>query len=462
MDSLNASPGIESRKRKPFPIEGSPQMLKDFLNDDFSSCSSNGFSSFPRRACFTTVRNLVQMDLNSRDSDNAEKLLRSRFKVASKTISAFHKASAVVIKVIKYLPFSSIKAPTEPHNRTKQGILSRSLSRSLRQNFWKKRDKVENYDIKVRVMVKDIIRWKSFGDLIEEKQQKPPDICSSPLQISSIAATAVADDGTTATTSISSNNSNSWTDCDFTSEYLQSSGGSSEYLDENEGEEGKECSVEEKMTSNKGHNAVGADSLETTTYSVDPKGECPLEEKEQFSPVLVLDFPDEEEDDDGDGYTESAFHQSLASIERRKEKLLQKIRRFESLAELEPVDLEKRIALSEKDDSGESPCDDGVLLSQEDEDEVDLEAKMAGKGTTEGNGSACKEVVKMARDWVNGNSCGGLGLELEYNRETYVREMENGGGSWRKFEEEQREVAVEVESGVLCSLVDELLIDLFS
>ncbi|XP_043715622.1 uncharacterized protein LOC122664012 isoform X2 [Telopea speciosissima] len=511
MAYLSSDPGSESRRRKPFPIEQRPQMLKDFLMDDFSSCSSNGFRSFPRHACRKTVRNLVEMDLKSRDSNHYCRLMRSRSKAASKTISAFHKASEVVMNVVKHLPFSSMKAPSQPKSQTKQGILPRSLSRRLRRSFWKKRDVVENYsikDIKVRVMIKDIIRWKSFRDLIEEKQQQPLDFSPSPLQISSIAAvsaTTADGDTTTITTnsSISSNNSksNSWSESDFTSEYLQSSGGSSEYS----GDESKECSgVEKKMTSNGGHNAIREDSMETTTNSVDPKGDCTYEEKKQFSPVSVLDFP-EEEDDDGETETPSSFHQSLANMERTKQKLMHKIRRFESLAQLEPVDLGKRIALLEKDDSGESSSQN---VSQEDEDEeqeceVEPETKMAeGRAlellklmkttsslegwTTTGNldgvlldflkeritGTAAvaeeadgfdyKEVVKVARAWVNEKPFGGMALGLEYNRETYVREMESEEGRWRKFEEEQSELAMEVENGVLGSLVDELLVDLFS
>ncbi|KAJ4953202.1 hypothetical protein NE237_030034 [Protea cynaroides] len=457
-------------------MERSPQMLKDFLVDDLSSCSSNRFASLPRRACCTTVPNLVEMDSRARDSDNARKLLRRRFKAASKTISTFQKASELVINVIKHLPFSSIKARSQPQSRTKQRILPRSLSRRLRRSLWKKKDKVESYDIreiKVRVMIKDIIRWKSFRDLIEEKQQ-PLNFSSSPLHTSSIA-TAIAADAdtttittttttTTTTTSISSSNSyrksNSWSACDFTSEFLQSSGGSSEYLGENEGEKGKECSVEEKMPSNRARNAVCEQSMETTTNSVDPKGDT--EEKEQFSPVSVLDFP-EEEDDDDDGDTEAAaspFHQSLNNLERKKKKLMQKIRRFESLSKLEPVDLEKRIALSEKDESGESPFDmkltnpfEGRKTGIVDRVLVDfLMEKIMRKRDDEiksavgddGNGSDYKEVVKVAIDWMSGNHCGGLGLGLEYDREGYVKEMECGGRRWRKFEEEQEAVAMEV------------------
>ncbi|RVW16284.1 hypothetical protein CK203_067871 [Vitis vinifera] len=74
------------------------------------------------------------------------------------------------------------------------------------------------------------------------------------------------------------------------------------------------------------------------------------EEKEQFSPVSVLDCPFEDEDEDEDEEMCSPFQHRVTHMEGNKQKLLQKIRRFESVAELEPVDLEKRIALLELDD----------------------------------------------------------------------------------------------------------------
>ncbi|GLT54969.1 hypothetical protein SLA2020_281270 [Shorea laevis] len=55
--------------RKPVMIQRRRLMLKDYLRDDFlSSCSSNGFKSFPRRQCCTTVRFLLELDLKARGS----------------------------------------------------------------------------------------------------------------------------------------------------------------------------------------------------------------------------------------------------------------------------------------------------------------------------------------------------------------------------------------------------------
>lgn len=192
---------------------------------------------------------------------------------------------------------------------------------------------------------------------------------------------------------------------------------------------------------------------------------------------------------------------------------MQKIRRFESLAQLEPVDLEKRIALSELEDSEEHPRDSYSIIFHDDssfeededqqeqeenkealmaeeramkllkllkakdsveshEDDVDgvlldffREKILGGNQTTrvavrEGDGLDC-ELLKVARDWMNGHRYGSLEWRLEDSRETCVRDIEDEG-NWRKFEEEQGELAVDLEIGILGSLVDELLLDLLA
>ncbi|GLT54966.1 hypothetical protein SLA2020_281240 [Shorea laevis] len=143
--------------RKPVMIQRRPLMLKDYLRDDFlSSCSSNGFKSFPRRQCCTTVRFLLELDLKARGSPTTcstkrhRLLRRSRSKaVASTTISALHRASQAVINAVKkQLPFhESVKSPsTSARNGALKGLLPRSLSRKLfsRKSFWRKADNKES------------------------------------------------------------------------------------------------------------------------------------------------------------------------------------------------------------------------------------------------------------------------------------------------------------------------------
>ncbi|KAF8380336.1 hypothetical protein HHK36_027820 [Tetracentron sinense] len=475
MALLNSSAAeTESKLRKPLMIERRPLMLKDFLRDDSNSCSSNGFRSFPRRSCYPTVRNILEMDLEARDSNSTSRLLRSRSKAASTTISALQKASEAVINAVKLFPFSSIN----PHSSSlsKQGFLTRSLSRKLlRRSFWRKTDKEER-EIRIRVTVKDIIRWRSFRDLVEENQ-KPLDFSSSPPPPYT----------TTTTSSTSHSNSNSWCDYGFESDYLQCSSCNSEYSGENEAEEGKKYSPEKKMISKREGVADSEDSMAATTYTVvvDAKEESQYEEKEQFSPVSVLDFPFEEDEET------SSFQQSLASIGRSKKKLMQKIRRFESLAQLEPIDLEKWIAVSDLDEPLESPRNYSSISthSEKQEDEETQKAKEKAwellkliKATSSVESSKSNvdlmlldflrdgildrnqntQLLKMARDWMNGNNYHGL---LEYGlkdyREACVRDMEMGG-RWMKLDKEQGELAFEMEIGVLGDLLDELLLDLLS
>lgn len=147
-------------------IERRPQMLKEFLVEDFSSCSSNGFTSYPRKECYTTVRNLLEIDLQNRDSNN---LVRSRSKVTSPAISALQRASELVINSVKYFQFSSVKSSSSP-KRIKPGyaFLSRSLSlKLLRRSFSRNADKEEV-----------IKRRKSFGNPNKTKQ-KPVDLPST-------------------------------------------------------------------------------------------------------------------------------------------------------------------------------------------------------------------------------------------------------------------------------------------
>ncbi|KAF8017814.1 hypothetical protein BT93_H2881 [Corymbia citriodora subsp. variegata] len=90
------------------------------------------------------------------------------------------------------------------------------------------------------------------------------------------------------------------------------------------------------------------------------------EEKEQCSPVSVLDRPFEEEEEDdrqtnGDYYDGDEddyafdYESSYALVQRTKQQLLQKLYRFERLAELDPVELEKRMLeqISDEEDGPE-------------------------------------------------------------------------------------------------------------
>ncbi|KAM1024819.1 hypothetical protein ACFX13_038749 [Malus domestica] len=84
------------------------------------------------------------------------------------------------------------------------------------------------------------------------------------------------------------------------------------------------------------------------------------EEKEQFSPVSVLDCPFEDEDDD---HTGSPFSRSLACMECTQQKLAKNIRRFENPAQLEPVDLDQRINAMMSDSVAEDEAPVSLMLA---------------------------------------------------------------------------------------------------
>lgn len=187
---------------KHFPLDHRPRMLKDFLTDDSnSSCASTGFKSFPGKPI------LLQTDLN--DSE----LLTCRSRAASTTISAFQ----AMINAVKNIHLTAIKSPS---------ILPKSLSRRLsssernscrcRETETENEKENENKETqtKIPVTIKDIMRWKSFRDINEEKSQ-PLDLASSPHHCTT---TTTATTATTPRCSYSSNGS-SWCDSDFTSEY---------------------------------------------------------------------------------------------------------------------------------------------------------------------------------------------------------------------------------------------------
>ncbi|KAA8515993.1 hypothetical protein F0562_019172 [Nyssa sinensis] len=191
-----ALPCTDSKSQRSFPMERQPRMLKDFLSsDELNSCSSNGFKSSPRQS---TVRNLLEFDLEAKNNVAESKLLRSRSRAASTTISAVHKASEIVINAVK-----------------SSSVLPRSISwRLLRREFWN--NKCKNDDLGVisaTVKVKDILRWRSFRDLIEEK---PPPLdfdfsSSSPCRCTTLTGSTSTD---------SSSNSSSWCESNFIAKYL--------------------------------------------------------------------------------------------------------------------------------------------------------------------------------------------------------------------------------------------------
>lgn len=136
-----------------------PLILRDYLLDDLSSCSSNGFKSFPRRQTSSTVRHLLNAEIKR---SGMFRFHHSRRLTCGLTLShAVQKASTALLNAVKLLPFpSSVKPPSPSDN--KKRVFSRSFStRFLTRSFWKKpyrRDREEEENQRLR----------SFGDFLQE------------------------------------------------------------------------------------------------------------------------------------------------------------------------------------------------------------------------------------------------------------------------------------------------------
>ncbi|KAJ0954512.1 hypothetical protein HanRHA438_Chr00c15g0850261 [Helianthus annuus] len=161
-----ASFSDDSRKLK--HILPKSLLLRDYLLDDMSSCSSNGFRSYPRRQCCTTVRFLIETDLNKNHKMFSKPHRTSNIK-PPKQSSILQKASEVMIKAFKRLPFVDARVST------KAKLLPRSLSRKLlKRGFWNKTDQPNN---KTK-------RLTTFADLIKQDDVVTPLPLPSPLRLS--------------------------------------------------------------------------------------------------------------------------------------------------------------------------------------------------------------------------------------------------------------------------------------
>lgn len=266
MGSVSVS---DRRLRKSIATERRPSlMLKDFLVEDLSSCSSNGFKSFPRRQCCTTVRFLLEIDLNKNPAEvapnndvNTKQVLlrRNRSRAASTTISALQRASEVVIKVVKHFPFPSVKSPSPSpsrSNKPRRGLLPRSISRKLwRKSFWRKTaEKIEDGDDAIR-------RWRSFRDFLRESDHKPSDQNTITPVVTSRLSTSTS--------------SNSWAESEFTNSNSSSgsTSGNSESTTGNDVVVDVEKDAPEKVNQ-KVDITVGEDSVQVSSTTTTTNCSC--------------------------------------------------------------------------------------------------------------------------------------------------------------------------------------------
>lgn len=228
----------------------------------------------------------------------------------------------------------------------------------------------------------------------------------------------------------------------------------------------------------------GKDSVESTTgvsnkTEVGPKEESGCDEKDYQSPVSTLDFRFEEYD----GGSVSSFDQSLANTQKTKKKLMQKLHRFEILAKVNPLNLDEWMSSTDDSSSFKEEkegydveeramellsnvkvmcsiwsCKSHVEQLLLDFFTEELTENMSRQSIDEKREN---EMIKRAKAWMKEENRSAIGGGMEVNREGCVREMEKRG-KWEKLEEEQEELALEIESDLLDILVDEVLSDVCS
>ncbi|CAI9097803.1 OLC1v1034300C1 [Oldenlandia corymbosa var. corymbosa] len=230
---------------------------------------------------------------------------------------------------------------------------------------------------------------------------------------------------------------------------------------------------------------------------VEPEEE---EEKEQCSPVSVLDPPFEDEDDgheeedeeDEDEDYDDDLECSFAFVQRAKEQLLHKLRRFEKLAELDPIELEKRM-MEQLDGDDENESEDNV---EEEKCAADNEfpspSMQRGSSSNSYLDSFVNEVcIKSSlqsrrklptdmkrlvsdliseenrevrfldnKEMVVGRVCKKLDSwkEVESNTIDMMVELDfrTEMNEWKKFQEQRDEIAVGIEFAIFGELLDQL------
>lgn len=432
-------------------------MLKDFLELDANSDSCSSFHCVPRRRIATpadagaptSIRFLLEAELNG-GGDHRRSLPRSRSKGSTLT-----KITAAINNAVKHLPISS---PTRIRPKARAGAGAKPaavLRKLLGRSFWRRSDEVEE-----KVRVKDIVRLNSF-ELYGERRTSL--YFPSPIASSCSSCSGASDNNS------SSSSSSSVSDSLLSSaSFFDCSGGVGET-------KRKDSSLQ--SPAHKTSLSSGNHNIKEEENKEGGDSEIEQEEKEQLSPASVIDFPfqeeeeDKEDDDDEDenGNNEATssprFEQSLANIERTRHQLLQKIRRFECLADLDSVDLSENFP----------NFDDHVSSEEEEEDDDDEDVSASSLIRRLRSVGPHKKLLhdffREELTWTTdlegllraAECCieGGGHLAAQDHGKAQVEEMERNG-RWRCFEDDTKEVATEVEARMLGALLEELVLDLVS
>lgn len=196
-------------------------------------------------------------------------------------------------------------------------------------------------------------------------------------------------------------------------------------------------------------------------------------EKEQCSPVSVLDplFDDDEEEHDGGALEEDDYDIECcyASVQRAKHQLLQKLQRFERLAGLDPIELEKHMLEQYYDESDDDDdADESIIANKEEMTSEEFAREIfnhlgVGKipwymkklvfdliseeNKNEEHQVIMQRVCKKLHSWK----------VVELNTIDMMVEMDFGSEEWKRYDDEKfKEIGVDIEEAIFGSLVDEL------
>ncbi|RRT50086.1 hypothetical protein B296_00032167 [Ensete ventricosum] len=481
-----------------------PLMLKDYLELDWNSeTSSAGFRCVPRRAGdAATVRCLLDAELRG---GAGRELPRTRS--MSAVISAMFNA-------VRLLP---VAASGGGRRSGDEGLRSSGPSKRLRGNFWRRRGNEEES----RVTLRNIVRLRSFQE--EEVDEVGDERRSfySPLPVVSSCSCdkesdsfsldffpSIASSGDTEAASGSTAAAiDVKDDSPLASPSRSPKGRNSVLLDAAASAAGTKVSVlfnALKLFEGSPISPPWTDRMGRLPWLIRPGirpsafhiTACPMVPTPDWDspPLATTDTLAPPPSSNKKKKKNPANVDESCVGTGTKLQLLQNIRRFESLANLDSIDIDRRLATSDDLPDSTNHLASSDTAAEEDEERDQRERKAWGLlgevkdvchvGThgsiekllldffiqglpcsgddarsmnpTPHHGSAERPLLDAARGWIEG--AGSRDLD-DYHGEATLREMERNR-RWRCFREQEEEVGSEVEGLVLLSLMEELVGDL--
>ncbi|XP_043699880.1 RNA polymerase-associated protein LEO1-like [Telopea speciosissima] len=188
---------------------------------------------------------------------------------------------------------------------------------------------------------------------------------------------------------------------------------------------------------------------------------------------------EEEEEEEHSYDDDDALERSFAIVQRPKQQLLHKLRRFERLVDLNPIELEKRM-LEVDDEEEEEECDDEEAENNKDTFVESVYGRFKegkGKGKEKTTGDMKRLILDLiteeGRRRRNEDNIDGIDKEVVINNvskrfEAWNEvesdtidmmvdlELRREGEEWKRCQEQVSEMAIEIEFAILGLLLQEL------